>query len=88
MHTATSRQVVGHIMTIFSFSRERIPKIMTLSSMRLTAGHQSIARPKYVPISIHWLIYADLDVGFCKPIQHAGKRPIVVCHANSISRLG
>src|SRR6266852_3385034 len=76
---ATGWQVVGHykettvqITAVLSFSCERIPKIMSLSPMRLATSHQSVARPKYVPpISIYCLIYADLYVGFCKQIQHA-----------------
>jgi hypothetical protein len=59
MHPATSWQVVEHckemavqITTVLSFSCERIPKIMSLNSMRLATTHESVARPKYVPISM------------------------------------
>jgi hypothetical protein len=93
MHPATSWEVVERckelavqITTILGLSRRQILKIMSLSSM--ATSHQSVAHRKYVPYKYLLWIYADLDVGSCKPIQHAGQRPIVVCHANAISRLG
>jgi hypothetical protein len=56
MHPATSWKVVEHckemaaqIAAIPGFSRGRILKIMSLSSMRLATSHQSVARREYVP---------------------------------------
>src|SRR5712691_9862650 len=73
MRLATSRQVVEHCKemavqttTMLKFAWKRFLKIMS----RLTTSHQSIACPRYVPYSIYYLIYADLDVDFSEPIQH------------------
>ncbi len=80
MHPATSWQVAEHckemvvqITTILSYSCSPILKIMSLNKMRLVTSHQSAVLPKYVPYKylLYYLIYADLDIGFYEPIQHA-----------------
>ena len=73
MHPATTWKVVEHckemeaqITTILSFSCERIPKIMSLSSMRLATAHQPVARPKYVP---HKYLLLNLCRPRCRLLQ-------------------